>query len=94
MKTYIDVQRNYKDKVLDKVKCDLCGATATSESNWGGEDHGVSEVTIQMKEGYNYPDAGNYVETEVDICPSCFKNTLLPWLKSMGVKPQTKEVDY
>jgi hypothetical protein len=30
-------------------------------------------------------------DTTVDLCPKCFTEKLLPWLKTQGVKPRTEK---
>jgi hypothetical protein len=42
----------------------------------------------------NYPDGGWFEEVDIDICPQCFKNTLIPFLKEKGVKIEKNEVDF
>lgn len=75
------------EKVLIKRKCDLCGLEAsTAEWDCGGWDISEThiEVSISLKEGETYPECGQETKYEVDLCPDCFKNKLIPWLKSQG----------
>lgn len=88
MKTYEEV------KVTEKVKrhifttCDLCGGT--TKGNWGGGFE-VHEVEVRIKEGDTYPEFGSGTEIEYDICPTCFKDKLIPWLESQGAETRERE---
>jgi len=51
-------------------------------------------VTVKQKEGESYPDGGSGTEYEIDLCPDCFKNRLVPWLKSEGANIGEMEWDW
>jgi len=51
-------------------------------------------VYVKHREGENYPEGGSGTEVEVDICPKCFKEKLLPWLESQGVKVERKDWEW
>ena len=55
--------------------------------------YGVDEVIIQHKQRENYPEGGFGTEINIDMCPDCFTNKLLPWLKSQGCKVEYTEWD-
>lgn len=69
--------------------CDLCGRN-TDKEDWSGEYYEINQtevkVIIRGGEGINLPEEGNGIIYEVDICPNCFKNELVPWLQSKGAK--------
>ena len=88
MKTYKEV--NIPRKAVQEVKCDLCGATCPGE--WG-KGFQVARTEIKMREGEAYPEYQELEDTEVDICPTCFKEKLLPWLKSQGAVPTVTTIE-
>lgn len=91
---------------LAEVACDLCGA----KSGMGGmageswerscydmdETHVEREVRTRAKRevGSSCPDGSSTETTFVDICPKCFDEKLLPWLKGLGVEPQKETLKW
>ena len=86
---YKTVERITTHQWLEQVTCDLCGATGKGE-DWGSSTWEVNETTIEItvhhKEGESYPEAGWGTEYTIDLCPTCFVNRLVPWLRSQGAK--------
>ena len=88
MKVYemVDVPATMRE-VLVKRRCDLCGMESKS-SDWDAGSYKVNETEIKIimkqKEGSSYPEGGSGTEYEIDLCPECFKNRLIPWLKGEG----------
>jgi len=84
----------HKEEVCIKRKCDLCGIES-KWSEWGAGCYEVAEsnVTVEVtcKTGESYPEGGSGTEFEVDICPKCFKEKLVPWLRSQGAKVDGEE---
>ena len=76
--------------------CDLCGAIA-EHGQWPKEPFSVNEtdvrVIVRHKEGSQYPDGGWGTEAELDICPKCFNEKLVPWANSQGANIQYEEWD-
>ena len=59
--------------------------TSKSDGDWSKELHyEVKETEIRLKTGSNYPEGGSGEETTIDICPECFTEKLIPWVKSQG----------
>jgi len=83
-----------KVKVHDKTTCDLCGRIALM-GYWQSSSYEVNEteieVTVRQKDGESYPEGGYGSKYEVDMCPECFKNKLIPWLESQGCKAKRKD---
>jgi hypothetical protein len=79
-------------------KCDLCDATSTSETWGSGAFYKVNEteisIEIRQEEGSSYPEGGNGKKYEVDLCPSCFKDKLIPWLNSQNANIKQEEWDW
>lgn len=99
MKTYETVVP--ENKPYEKVrcrKCDLCGAESQGEE-WQSKglwdvNQTVMAVEIRQKDGYNLPDGGSGTKIEVDLCPTCFKDKLVPWLISQGADIKAEEWDW
>jgi hypothetical protein len=85
-------------KHLVSRSCDLCGKKTKSAIEWSENRYEVNEteisVNIKQKEGSNYPEGGNGTEYEVDLCPDCFKDKLVPWLQAQGAQIEKKDWDW
>lgn len=84
----------YDKMMFDKLTCDLCGAKAHSEYQWDNGICDVSETTIKYRHGESWPEGGSDTTISVDICPSCFKNKLIPWLESQNVSIREEDSDW
>ena len=77
--------------------CDLCG-TVTKREDWNAGIYEIDEteirVEVRQKEGSNYPEGGMGTEYDIDLCPNCFKDKLVPWLISQGANIEKKEWDW
>ena len=98
MRHYIQKQIPAREeRVLDKTTCDLCGKEALC-GHWKSSLYEVNEVeievTVRQRDGQNYPEGGGGTEYIVDMCPDCFKDKLIPWLKSQGCKAKRKDWDW
>lgn len=86
--------KQVESDVLVETTCDLCGTVASS-GEWESSAWEVNEVelevTVRQKDGTSYPEGGYGTDYTVDMCPSCFKNKLIPWLKSQGCKTERKD---
>lgn len=91
MRRYEMVKRNYEEKVLVELRCDICG-TIAKHGKWASSVYEVNEteieVKIKQKDGHSYPEEGSGTEILVDMCPKCFKEKLIPWLNSQGANIQ------
>ena len=74
------------------IICDICGKTYR---NWDGQYH-KNETIVRLEEGSYYPEGGSCEKMYVDICPDCFKEKLIPFLKSIAKHeiPHSREVDF
>ncbi len=70
--------------------CDLCGGDMRPRGSFR-----VLETEVTLKEGTSYP-TGDYSaqHTDIDICATCFKNRLIPWVESHGATITSKEVSH
>lgn len=74
----VTVEKN----ILDYIECDICHKEFHGD-NWGNGLYDWQETKIEMTIGKEYPDSC-YVDKVVtfDICPKCFRNKLIPFIKS------------
>lgn len=73
------------------IICDLCktrydGAT---RYNWATGQFDIERTTVSSESGTVFPEGGSTDVIDVDICPRCFTDKLLPWLQSQGVHVTT-----
>lgn len=82
------------DAVVE-VRCDLCGKQAPrpgDRSPWvaeSGSRH--DDPVVELKTGRSWPNEGFGETVKVDICPACFRDRLIPWLREQGAEPRTEE---
>ena len=97
MRKYIKYQKVVKKQRLEKMICDLCSKESIG-AGWKNSIWSINEteieITVRQTEGTNYPEGGFGTEYIIDLCPECFKNRLVPWLKSEGAKVEEKEWDW
>lgn len=83
-----------KRQVCIKRKCDLCGLESTKE-DWSEGSYEINDteikISIVQKNGVCYPEGSFGTECEIDLCPGCFEDKLIPWLKSEGAKIEEVE---
>ena len=92
-KTYKQVKSEVERSVLEVMKCDLCGRKSNGE-DWSPGGYRMAEVEVKLKEGTNYPEGGFGTLYDVDICPDCFRDKLIPWLQSQGAAVRETEWDW
>lgn len=77
--------------VIVRVECDLCGAHGREDFDhildWSDDafSYNVDETSMSITEGCDQPDGGSTTTVSADICPTCFRNVVMPWLISQGV---------
>lgn len=69
--------------------CDMCGAKIERETRFD-----IREGAVRLILGENYPEGGHRTELRADLCEGCFRNKLVPWLESQGVKMQTVQAEW
>lgn len=68
--------------------CDICGRRVEPDSHFD-----VDEVRVKHREGYRYPECSREEITECDLCSTCFRTKLRPWLESQGVTFRVEEYE-
>lgn len=86
--------KNYKkikvtEQVVESITCDLCHKSYKPESA-----NSETEIHISITESEFHYDYGYGRKTEIDLCPDCFKNKLIPFLKQNGAECKEEEFDW
>lgn len=86
--------------IVTHVICDLCGRETyrttddlPESGNWVAMSGEIHSITIVCKQGFVHDDNSEITYTIIDLCPDCFQNRLLPWLRGQGVVPTVMEND-
>lgn len=104
MKKYKEVTKTQTVQELESEVCDICG---DNENDWL-QDHpekdsshvnvsfdGRFEYRLSVCYGYDY--GGTSESIELDICPKCFKEKVIPFIKEISVNSERikiKEYDW
>lgn len=85
-------------KVCVENTCDICkrkaDAPSSYEPNWDTKTtYDISQVTVAARDGARYPEGSQYTVTSFEICPTCFHEKLVPFMKSQGAEPTEKRED-
>ena len=97
MKTYETKTR--EEQVCTKMICDLCGFQSPSAGSWPSRDpddyYYTGNTTVEFRDGHFYGDGeGSGLEFKADICPTCFKEKVMPALANLGCGVKIQEWDY
>jgi hypothetical protein len=93
--------KQYRTEVIKEVKevfqykvCDSCGARSDSFTGWPGKEQ-VNEVDIEYRYGSVDRDGGASLHVyTVDICPTCFEEKVITFLKSIGADCKEEAVEH
>jgi hypothetical protein len=72
-----------------RVTCDLCGCEIRKPP-----DFEVSDIEVLFRWGTCYPEAGWGEEFNIDLCPCCFRDRLVPWLRDQGATVEEKSWEW
>lgn len=96
----------YTDKIIpEKIhrvctnrECDLCGTPAKSGPDWNRSWRDIAEtkvcVSVKSEVGSGDSDGGHKDVYDIDICPKCFEDRLVPWVNSLRVGKPPIESEY
>lgn len=73
--------------VLDRVTYDICGAEIPEQLT------SAETVVVKCRTETSYYGSGDGSEIGVDLCPQCFREKLLPWLREQGARPPGGEME-
>jgi hypothetical protein len=82
------------EECLVEVTCDICKRRADRPGGgqWDAPSaYTVSETSVSCEEGDASPEGGNIESLSFDICPTCFKEKLIPFFALFGAKPHSSE---
>ncbi len=65
--------------VLDKTTCDICQEEIVEPGGWDLED-----INVSARIGTQYPEGGDGKSCQIDLCTSCFKGRLIPFIESFS----------
>lgn len=95
---------NVVQKTVVAKICDLCGAREDDTTDWplpkGTETYGDHDVDVKLVARWawyaNHCDGGGESwSIEIDLCPACIVDRVLPWLKSQGATiPDVRHSDF
>ena len=80
--TTVQVMREQVETIL--LVCDICGRQGSTVRDWGSGAFDATETTVELVEGSRYPEGGAGTKRTIDICPTCFKEKLIPWVEGHG----------
>lgn len=80
-------------EVIVATICDLCGKEYSGD-NWDKGSYERHRVDVSYEFGEVYPECGSTETIVYDICPKCFEEKLIPWLKSQGAEYRTEKTDW
>lgn len=86
------------ERIVETI-CDICGKQQTYEvdeefGTWDNDAFSIACVSMRYRKGSRYPEGTNYEDQIFDICPSCWKKHILPFIKSFGAKPRKEIIDF
>jgi hypothetical protein len=93
MKLYKTEHKEYDEKVVAGIVCDVC--KKSYDEDWDkNSEYDILETSVEMRTGKSYPDDTWGDIITFDICPNCFTNKLIPALLEMGAKPTKKDLGW
>lgn len=94
VKRYESYEKVYKGEKLVEFICDICGRKGELDGGWERSYTGVEDVTIEYQSGSRYPEGADITYHEIDMCPKCFEEKLVPWLKEQGAEIRERWAGY
>jgi hypothetical protein len=93
MKIFEKVTETKEIEKLKSILCDICG---NSQKNWILEKSDYNEmieneVIIKHNKSKSYCGEGSVQWLEPDICPNCFTDKILPYMKKISYAPDKLE---
>lgn len=90
--------REYDKRTCTRIVCDLCGAECRDpeDENWSRRDRSqwhspddphemqVSEISCRHHTCYDVEEGAWGTTYTIDLCPWCFMDRLLPWIRENG----------
>lgn len=75
-------------KYRERLVCDFCGEETDHAECWPPRSgyYCINQAIIQFKTGDKYDEFERVKTLNVNMCPKCFLEKLMPWLESQGIK--------
>lgn len=77
-KVFTIVKQIQEYERLEKLTCDICKKEFSFK--WNAGEYRSLETEIKFVDTLGTSDGGDGIEYSCDICPTCFKNKLMPLL--------------
>lgn len=74
------------------IICDGCKQAITSV--WRGAEWTSCDTKVWLEQSRGTTDGGVVLVTEFDLCPSCFREKLIPALATAEIFPTVTKTDY
>jgi len=79
-----------KEETYEKtveIECDICGETTQDlglnrGAQWSIGTHNKDIIAIVREKGASYPEGGWSNYKELDVCPDCWENKIVPLIES------------
>lgn len=69
---------------IESITCDICGTTHKGYS-WADNSFDVLDTEISITSGVAFFDGDKETKkVSFDLCPSCFRDTLIPFIMGFG----------
>lgn len=85
-------KRSSYTKVVSVI-CDIC-KDESPDDEWTEDSYHFATTEVNLSKTSSYYGEGSREDFSYDICPKCFENELMPWLKSKGAEPTVEETDW
>lgn len=91
MKKYKTVKETRQTSKFVEQTCDICGYVCkyqdwdndpNQNTNEFSSSYFDTDVEIKYRYGINYPEGGHGFEYNLDVCPKCFIEKIVPLLKT------------
>lgn len=88
-------EKQTTQRVLTHITCDICGKASGEGGDWPRDKYGREhEIEIEHKAMSHYGGSGSGERLSIDMCPDCFTDKLLPFLRSLGFMGKYEDSEY
>lgn len=97
--------RTHEVEIIEGVSCDLCGkmyeeanelnnTVYWEEAPITGGRNVTTMIEYEVEDTVGHGEGGDIETTYTHICPNCFRTSVIPALKELGVKFHRTKVDW
>lgn len=91
MQEFEEIQTTTTSKRLKHITCELC-KKQSNNPNWGS-GYAIRQTTVECDDYKSYPSDAYGEKYQIDICPDCFIDKLIPWVVAQGGQVTRIEID-